>query len=135
MQFCVHSDKQELIHSLTRSIHDGEPFNSILLQLSKSIADGERNFIYHSYRLPQIENVCSFPAAVKANVSELLLVESDVCTVIIIIVGEWGEFDTVFLCGRHWSQPWMTVTRLTQSQWISALVVRWKDLWLLLNRS
>ena len=36
----VHLDKQDVIHSLTKSIRDGVPINSILLQLSKSIADG-----------------------------------------------------------------------------------------------
>ena len=40
-QFCVHSDKQELIRNLTESIHDGVPFISVLLQLSKSISDGK----------------------------------------------------------------------------------------------
>lgn len=40
LQFCVHSDKQELIRMLTGELCDGMDQASVLLQLSEIIADG-----------------------------------------------------------------------------------------------
>ena len=40
MQFCVHSDKQELIQMLTHDIHQGADNGAVLYKLSEAIAQG-----------------------------------------------------------------------------------------------
>ena len=40
MQFCVHSDKQQLIRLLTDKIYQGTDYNTVLYQLCEAVAQG-----------------------------------------------------------------------------------------------
>ncbi len=41
MQFCVHSDKQELIQSLTENLRCGADYSAVLYQVAEAIAQGK----------------------------------------------------------------------------------------------
>lgn len=46
LQFCVHSDKHELMQSLTEDVLQGVNFEAILNQLCEAIGQGKQTFMY-----------------------------------------------------------------------------------------
>ena len=46
LQFCVHSDKHELMQSLTEDVLQGVNFEAILNQLCEAIGQGKQMFMY-----------------------------------------------------------------------------------------